>query len=190
MKKNIHWTSENEKAHGANWRQWLGHLKDTPATGLELGTWMGESAEWMLTNIFTHPDSVYICVDTFAGSEEHKLAGIDCSTMEADTRERLEPFGDRVVVTRALSHQHGWTSRLDFVYVDAAHDSMNVLRDAVFHFEQLKPGGIMIFDDYEWTVMPHSVDCPKPAIDAFLMCYGKRLEVIGLGWQVAIRKIE
>lgn len=189
MNTNTAWNSEHEKAHGANWRAWLGHLKDQPAVGLELGVWMGESAEWFLDNIFTHPNSCYIGVDTFEGSEEHHLAGIDCSQIHADAKERLARFGERSVLIKAYSNKHGWMVPLDFVYVDAAHDAMNVLRDAVLHFEYLKVGGVMIFDDYTWTVMPDAIDCPKMAIDAFVACYARKVEVIGMGYQLALRKV-
>ena len=44
---------------------------------------------------------------------------------------------------------------------------------------------------YEWgskkAVASH--DCPKPAIDAFLECYAPHYEVIGIGKQVAVRKL-
>lgn len=197
MRTNTAWTSECEAAHGDNWRKWLGHLVGVPAQGLELGTWMGESAEWMLDNIFTHEAAHYCCVDTFEGSEEHHIAGIDCSTIEADTRERLSRFAGKVDIFKAYSHdslygmRYGGT-RFDFVYVDAAHDAKNVLRDAVLAFEVLKPGGTMVFDDYYWAVMPHDIDRPKMAVDAFVACYAAELEVIGItragAGQLAIRK--
>jgi hypothetical protein len=66
---------------------------------------------------------------------------------------------------------------------------MNVLRDAVLSFEILKPGGIMVFDDYSWRVMPRDIDCPKIAIDAFVACYADHLEFLGKGSQYAIRKL-
>ncbi len=191
--KNTAWVSENEKAHGANWRAWLGHLKDTPAHGLELGSWLGESAEWMLQNIFTHTHACYVCVDTFKGSEEHHLAGIDVGQIENDCRRRLAPFDDRVVIHVSESHSFllscGGIPRFDFVYVDAAHDAMNVLRDAVLAFELLAVGGVMIFDDYTWNVMPAQIDCPKMAIDSFVSCYGRQIEVIGMSYQLALRKV-
>ncbi len=190
--KNTAWVSENEKAHGTNWRAWLKHLKDKPASGIEVGTWMGESAEWMLDNVFTHPESTYFCVDTFRGSDEHALAGIDCTNIERDARERLARFGERVRF--CVGESHVWLRRLhgltfDFIYVDAAHDAMNVLRDAVLGFELLAVGGVMIFDDMLWKIMPHAVDCPELAINSFIQCYARRLEVIGMGWQCAVRKI-
>lgn len=191
-------SSEFDKAHGPNWRKWLAHLIGKPdAIGIELGTWLGESAEWTLDNILTAPDSRLHCVDTFKGSDEHVLAGIDCSGIHAETMKRLARFGPpRVTLHVGESHQVLWARlagrlprAVDFVYVDASHAARDVLRDAVLSFELLGVGGIMIFDDYQWTVMRDEVDRPKIAIDAFLACYARRVEVIGMGWQVALRKV-
>jgi predicted O-methyltransferase YrrM len=190
-------SSDFAKAHGPNFLKWLGHLVGNPrAIGIELGTWRGESAEWLLDKVLTDPASRLHCVDTFKGSEEHVLAGIDCSGIHAETMARLKRFGPpRVTLHVGESHRvlaarlAGVLPRLvDFVYVDAAHDAMNVLRDAVLAFELLAVGGVMIFDDYEWKVMRDEVDRPKMAVDAFLACYARRVEVIGMGWQVALRK--
>jgi len=74
--------------HSPNWTRWLGHLIGKPARGLEIGTWKGESAEWMLDNVFTHPDSSYTCIDHFRGSVEHHIGGHDCSALERDARAR------------------------------------------------------------------------------------------------------
>jgi len=186
------WNSECAKAHGQNWLAWLSHLKGQPATGLELGVFKGDSAEWMLSNIFTHPDARYWCVDTFQGSEEHTLAGLDCSGIEAEARARLERFGARKQIHKSRSDEalRGFLrdDRFDFVYVDAAHDAMNVLRDAVLAFDLLKVGGVMVFDDLEWEVMEQAIDRPKIAIEAFVACYSRRLEVIGKGWQLALKR--
>lgn len=191
-------SSELDKAHGPNWLRWLAPFIGKPdAIGIELGTWLGESAEWTLDHILTHETSRLHCVDTFKGSDEHQLAGIDCSDIHGQTIKRLARFGSpRVTLHVGESHKVLW-ARLagvlpraaDFVYVDAAHDAMNVLRDAVLAFELLAVGGVMIFDDYAWTVMLDEVDRPKMAVDAFLACYARRVEVIGMGWQVAVRKV-
>lgn len=187
-------SSEVGKAHGPNWSEWLGHLAGKHgASGLELGTWRGESAEWMLENIFTGTGAHYWCVDTFKGSEEHALAGIDCSQIETKTRARLERFGNRAQIFRSTSNRalRGFLryQLFDFVYVDAAHDAMNVMRDSVLAWDMLQVGGVMIWDDFEWTGMADELDRPKMAIDAFLASYSRQLEVIGMGWQVAARKV-
>jgi len=191
-------SSEVDKAHGPNWRKWLAPIVGAPnAIGIELGTWRGESAEWFLDNVLTHETSRLHCVDTFKGSEEHVLAGIDCSGIHAETMARLARFGPpRVTLHVGESHRVLWARlagqlprAVDFCYVDASHDAMNVLRDAVLAFELLAVGGRMIFDDYEWKVMQDEVDRPKLAVDSFLACYARRVEVIGMGWQVCVRKV-
>lgn len=189
--------SEHHKAHGVWWYKWLGHLKTVEgAQGLELGSWQGESAEWFLDHILVRTDQRLTCVDTFEGSDEHKIAGIDCASHYDQTVERLSRFPGRVRIHKKYSDaflidQYRATdkSQFDFVYVDAAHDAMNVLRDSVLAFDLLKVGGIMIWDDYEWKVMEQEIDCPKLAVDSFLGCYSRRVEVIGMGWQVAVRKV-
>ena len=193
MIKEGQFSTEFARAHGPKWEKWIGHLRNKPACGIELGTWMGESAEWALDHIFTHDRSCYVCVDTFEGSEEHYLAGIDCSTIEADARKRLSRFHN-VAINKGYSSdilrmlKSSGFGPVDFVYVDAAHDAMNVLRDAVLAFDMLKVGGIMVFDDYEWKVYPDEIDRPKLAVDSFISCYARSLEIIGLGWQVAVVK--
>ena len=99
---------------------------------------------------------------------------------------RVEIF--RSTSDHALRYMYRDTT-FSMIYIDAAHDAMNVLRDSVLAFDLLTPGGIMIWDDMEWSVMDSEIDRPKIAIEAFLSCYARRLEVIGLGWQCAIRKI-
>jgi predicted O-methyltransferase YrrM len=188
--------------HGGNWLKWLGHLKDKPAVGLEVGTFYGESAEWMLDNIFTHNSARYLCVDTFEGSAENVLGGMDCSHLEEIARARLARFGDRVQFAVGPSNKvlecflggEGWPDchylfALDFALIDGAHDAQNVLRDGVLAFDLLKVGGVMIFDDYSWRLMPDAIDCPKMAIDAFATCYGRQIEVLGLDSQLAVKKI-
>ena len=183
--------TETGRVHGPKWLKWIGHLADKPnIVGMELGTFRGDSAEWMLENIFTHPTAAYYCVDTFEGLVKHRIAGLGLATMESETRKRLSLF-PQVNIIKGYSNAvlRSFDRRLDFCYVDAAHDSMNVLRDAVLAFDLLKTGGVMIFDDYEWLTMPDLLDNPKPAIDAFLHCYSKHIEVLQpRGWQIAVKK--
>lgn len=186
------WRSECGKAHGPDWLKWLAHLRGEPAIGLELGTWKGESAEWMCENIFTALGARYFCVDTFEGSVEHHVGNIDCATLEAEATERLARFRPvaKIIKGRSDLVLRQWQGQpFDFVYVDASHDSPNVLRDSVLAWDLLKIGGVLVWDDYEWTVMLDPLDCPRTAIDAFLTVHSRGLEVLGKGWQVAVRKL-
>ena len=185
--------SECGRVHGPNWLKWLGHLRGRPNVhGFELGTWKGESAEWFLDNICTHPTSRFRCIDTFEGSMEHRIKNISVATILADTQERLRRFGNKDIVRdtshRALRRME-LAEQYDFCYVDGSHTARDVLRDAVLAWDILKIGGVMIFDDYTWVEMPNPLDRPQLAIDAFLNCYAKQAEVLPPKcWQVAVRK--
>lgn len=194
---------EQHKAHGANWLKWLHPFIGKPGVrGLELGVWLGESTEWFMEHVCTDPTSAMDGVDTFAGSDEHRLAGIDCAPNEKIARARLARFNEGLtegqerrvtlhkMTTDAFLLADAWRRpRYHFAYVDADHSAPNALRDGVLTFEFLHVGGVMIFDDYEWKVMADEIDRPGMAIDAFLACYARRIEVIGLGWQVAVKKV-
>lgn len=184
--------TEFHALHGLDFYKWLNHLINKPVTGLELGVGAGESAEWMLEHIFTDKDARYHGVDSFEGSDEDRLGGVDCSGFEAELRAKLERFGHRAQIFKCRTSDSMLSmfrdQRFDFVYVDASRDSMNVLRDSLLAFELLKADGIMVWNAYEWDVMEQAIDRPKMAIESFLNCYARRLEVIGVGSQIAVRK--
>lgn len=184
--------SEAGRVHGENWNNWLAELRGKRVHGLEIGTFEGDSAEWMLENVFTHPDSRYHCVDPFTGSVEHHLGQINVSKLEETTRVKLARFPN-VVIHKGYSENElrGMKPRsLDVIYVDGDHSARNAIRDSVLGFELLKVGGIMIWDDYRWAVMPNEVDRPKLGIDSFLKCYLKQMRIMEpRGWQIAAVKI-
>lgn len=186
--------TDTGRGHGPNWLRWLGHLIDKPgAVGLEIGTFRGDSAEFMCENVFTGEGTEYICVDPFTkeGSPEHVLHKIDCSENEAFARERLSAFKQcKIIKGFSQDVLNGWTGKkLDFVYVDGLHTAQAALRDAVLAFEALKVGGCLCWDDYLWDAVPRPIDRPKIGVDAFLAAYADQIELISpKAWQVAIRK--
>ncbi len=181
--------SECGRVHGPNWLRWLGHLHGLPAMGLEIGTFEGDSAEWWLENI---AGANLHCIDPFTGAPDHKFHGVDCSQTEEKARAKLARFPN-VTIHKGCSQDVLPTlpiGAFDSAYVDGLHTSQGVMRDAVFAFNLLKVGGVMIFDDYLWEAMPDPLDCPKIGIDAFLRAYAKHIEVLApTGWQIAVRKI-
>lgn len=183
--------SEAGRVHGPNWFRWLGHLRDQKAQGLEIGTFEGDSAQWMLDNIFTNPESRYHCVDPFTGSVEHRIGRIDTSRLEETTRAKLAKYPN-VTIHKGYSQdilRQLKPGTFDVIYVDGDHTARAVLRDGIHSFDLLRVGGIMIFDDYRWSVMPNELDRPKTGVDAFLKCYLKEIEVLDpRGWQIAVRK--
>lgn len=119
----------------------------------------------------------------------------DISRLEQTTREKLARFPN-VTIHKGYSQDIlpkliAQGLRVDSVYVDGDHAARSALMDGAFSFLLLKVGGLMIFDDYEWTVMPDPLDCPKRGIDAFFSAYSNHMgRVPPEGWQRAFWKMK
>lgn len=185
------WTSRNYKL----WAGLLESRRDDSLRLLEIGSWEGRSALFFL-NYF--PRATLVCIDTFAGSIEHRswpfaqrwrqLRGI-----EARFDHNVARFGIRAEKIKADSAvalgQLGLARRrFDFIYVDGSHLALDVYRDGMLAWPLLVPGGIIIFDDYQRKRGP-AQDLPGVGIDAFLEMVGSGYEELFRGHQIAIRKI-
>jgi predicted O-methyltransferase YrrM len=154
-------------------------LRGTPCSILEIGCFEGRASAWLLQNIATSPDSRMLCLDcndqpllwpniTRAGGE--KRTEFRCG-ISRETLRTLPP------------------AAYDFIYIDGAHSTIDVLEDAVLSFRLAKAGAIIAFDDYLWNDPQHNqLGVPKPAIDAFTALYAKNIEVLESGYQVWLRK--
>jgi hypothetical protein len=80
----------------------------------------------------------------------------------------------------------------DFIFIDGNHTAAFVLTDALMSWYTLKPGGIMVFDDYLWgapDTKNSSTTTPKLAVDSFISVFKDYLEVLFTGPRVAIKKL-
>jgi predicted O-methyltransferase YrrM len=174
------------------WSQCLAKLKDkADLKFLEIGSFQGKSTVWLLENILTNPSSTLTCIDTFEGSienteqQKYKLFEI--------FQHNIEPFKNQVEWIRGYSQDAmrsmPRTPTFDFIYIDGSHDGPDVLEDSVLAFPMLKPGGVLIWDDYGWTISPKEVERPKIAIDSFMNVFKEKCKVLHVGYQVVIEKL-
>ena len=61
--------------------------------------------------------------------------------------------------------------------------------DSVLSWNLLKPGGILIFDDYLWMPDSYKSLTPKLAVDSFIEVFEDYVEVILDKYRKAIKKI-
>ena len=175
------------------WEQWLAPLAGKPwIQGLEIGSHQGRSTIWLLDKIFTAENSRLYCVDTFEGSVEH-AARDKASLYEIFTHNvRTAGHLDRVQVMRGESQtilRHiERKAFFDFIYIDGDHHASAVLEDAILCFPLLKDGGILIFDDFLWGGMSHDWQRPKIAVEGFFHAMREHVDLLGSGYQVAVRK--
>ena len=66
-----------------------------------------------------------------------------------------------------------------------------MLTDAVHSYRLVKPGGLIAFDDYGlaeyFGAEPSSKD-PLMAVDSFIACFDRRIEVLHRDYQVIVQR--
>jgi len=170
--------------HTPRWERVLAHLKDKPnVQALEIGSYEGRSAIWFLENILTHPSSRILCVDVFDRD------------YEINFDQNMQYFGSKVKKIRAPSQialRALEPSSYDFAYIDGSHTSKDTLIDAVLTWDLIKPGGIIIIDDYLWEngkdELNNDAFTPQLGINAFLNVFEPYLDVLDRGSQIIVRK--
>ena len=163
---------------------------------LDLGSFEGRSAVWVVENMM-EDDGGIVCVDTWDGGEEHTeatLAGAE-KRFDRNVNLAMEKFPNRIVKKHKsptyqflATHPVISPDKFDFIYVDASHVAKDVLTDACMAWPLLKPGGVMVFDDYLWGRPRDVLHRPKIAVDAFLTMFAEELKIAHMGYQVAVRK--
>ena len=166
-----------------------------PKVVIEIGSFEGRSALWMLENI-PSIEKIY-CVDTWEGSEE--LHGWDiansysrfCRNLagwEAKVREVHQPSN---IGLRKLFDQQ---VKADLIYIDGSHTAPDCLTDAILAWPLLKIGGLMVFDDYLWrpSYVPGDsiVHAPKIAVDAFTTIFDEKMSILAVNniYQIYVLK--
>ncbi|HEX4859556.1 MAG TPA: class I SAM-dependent methyltransferase [Usitatibacteraceae bacterium] len=187
------------------WEQLFTKIR--PAKVIEVGSYEGASACYLIEKLGANAPLEIHCVDTWSGGVEHQSAGVDMASVETRFRENTALAISRVSNPVALHIHKGASSdqlvkllagghrgSFDFVYVDGSHQAADVLADAVLAFMLAKPGAMLVFDDYLWAEnLPYGRDplrCPKPAIDAFINLNFRKLNILSAPlYQIYVQKI-
>jgi hypothetical protein len=180
--------------HYDRWAAILAPLRAQALRILEIGAWEGRSALFFLNYL---PRSSITCVDTFAGSVEHRAWPLwrrirQLRGVEGRFDQNLMPFADRVEKRKedslvALGKLGMEERRFDLVYIDGSHLALDVYRDGVLAWPLVAPGGIVIFDDYARRQGP-APDWPGIGIDAFVRTLDGNYDELHRGRQLIIRR--
>jgi predicted O-methyltransferase YrrM len=181
------WTTQ----HFPNWAEAFAPYRSRVTRILEIGSWEGRSALFFL-NYFPHASLT--CIDTWDGGAEHQ-GNWAVRARESELRfdSNLARFTSRLEKIKALSAlalgELGIAGRrFDIVYVDGSHRATDVYVDGSLAWPMVVPGGLLLFDDYGWNIMPDEHARPKLGIDAFLAaCAGQYHEILR-GYQIIIAK--
>jgi predicted O-methyltransferase YrrM len=167
---------------------------------LEIGSHEGRSTCWMLENMLSDTGTI-TCVDPFA---DRPVTAFSYDSIPED-RSIEQRFRDNTAEVKkpgqtlevhanmsfpALAQLIVDQKQYDFIYVDGSHNADDALADAVMCFGLLRPGGVMLFDDYLWEDDQHYLGRCKQSIDAFVNMFYHRLKLGLVNYQLAIVKKE
>ena len=154
-------------------------VNGNPAHFVEVGSWLGKSAAFMASQIKHSRKNIrFDCVDNWeGGSNTFDNAGDPSAPA---TREAVKSRGDifrqwqrnlsTIGVEEFAKPVRGDSAQtaefyqdhsLDFVFIDADHESSRVYADLAAWFPKVKPGGVIAGHDYD-------EEGPKAGADAFL----------------------
>lgn len=131
---------------------------------VEIGVWKGKSAAFMATEILNSGKNIkFDCIDTWEGSSEHLdpegeyfEPGLveDKDYLYKTFLENVEPVKDIITPIKKPSLEAVNLYKddsLDFIFIDAAHDYENVLKDVKAWYPKCKKGtGVISGHDYSW----------------------------------------
>jgi predicted O-methyltransferase YrrM len=175
------------------WAELLAQFRDEAVHVVEIGSWEGRSALFFLNYL---RKSRVVCIDPFGGNVEHHtdewFARL-VPEVEGKFDTNLAPFGTRVEKIKGESRivlpRLGVEGRRFHVaYVDGSHFPADAYSDAVLCWSMLVPGGVLIFDDYDWDLMQEH-ERPKSGIDAFLKTIEGHYRVLHCAYQMIVGKL-
>ena len=158
--------------------------RNLPLVIVEVGTWKGLSASIMANVVKSlgFVDVTIVCIDTWLGAPEFwtqkGLADTDrgmslCRTGGYPTvfyrfASNMKRLGhDDIIAPFPISSIQGakvlehYGIQADLIYIDAAHEYEAVSADMKAFWPLVKPGGIMLGDDYDGTSWPGVVRAVK-----------------------------
>lgn len=176
-----------------SWARWLEPYRSQErVVALEIGSFQGLSAVFLLDHLFATAGGELLCIDPFATRKptEPPFEAVFDANVGA-----VEAGRGIVRKRKGLSHDvllqlrdEGYGGKVDVAYVDGSHTAIDTLADAALTWPLVRSGGLMIFDDYTWHLEDARLERPQAAIDAFVSVVRDDVEWVERGRQLALRK--
>lgn len=133
-----------------------------PCIILELGSWMGLSTRFLCRE--SKEDVTVIAIDTWEGSEEHKVVpewAAELPTLYETFIVNCWQYKNKIIpVRKAIADGIPLLRNLEIfpqlIYLDAAHDAINVEHDLTLCLESY-PNAHLVGDDWTWDSVREGV---------------------------------
>ena len=185
------WFTHNE----AKWRALRCRITTPRPRALEIGSWEGRSAVFILTELCLNGGEL-VCIDHFdlmkteAARERHAKLHRNLSLTGKSYRV-IEEFSVPGLMTLLREEMSATCPGFDWIYVDGSHEADDTFLDGELAWRLAREGAIIIFDDYRWDMVPQdSVHHPKRGIDAFLALHAGEYTLLSTktDYQVVLQK--
>ena len=178
------------------WDKILPHTNCKFENSLEIGCYEGRASIWLANN-HLKPGSNYTVLDAFGGTAIEKGMERTVNNLEDNTNFIEDNFRHNISFHKDINWQiiKGYSQIelpkllknneepiYDFIYIDGSHQADDTFVDGYYANKLLKPGGLLIFDDYGWGLEDVKEKGnnwpPKHGIDTFLFLYEKEYQNI------------
>ena len=188
------WFSHNIKA----WTSFFPFIKSPNPRALEIGSWEGRSAVFILTTLCKGGGEI-TCIDHFdllrtsAGRE--RFAKIQHNLALTGRPFRIMPeFSFPALMKLLVEEMASDDPGFDWIYIDGSHEADDTMLDGELAWRLARKGAVIVFDDYCWDKEPcDSVHHPRRGIDAFLALhtgdYERLSSTEGTDYQVVLQKL-
>lgn len=177
--------------HKSVWLHLLNQYK--PRKTLEIGAYEGACTCFVVDSLKEIQGRQVYCIDTWGGGMEHSHVNMTEVEHRFDSNLAKALSGTKEPVSfvklkgnssdemlKLLANGHEGTFEL--IYIDGSHQAPDVLGDSLLAFKLAKVGGLIIWDDYLWSHEPlgqqDTFNMPKPAIDAFVNLFQRKIAVL------------
>jgi predicted O-methyltransferase YrrM len=186
-------THDYFSGHIRNWQEWFdSRIRIAPIRILEIGSWQGASALWLLDNVIAERAGSITCVDCWEGTREHAFLDQLGFCAEAIFEDNIKASGRAECVIKLKGRSQDLLPGLpaasfDFIYIDGAHEADMVIQDAVNAHRLLARGGYMLFDDIGFCVGDTRRDT-SVAIDFFASTFAHEYRQWHRGAQLLLQR--
>lgn len=156
----------------------------------EIGSFEGRGSLFLHKHLCSVPGSKLYCIDHWQdnyGSVADPLKVFDKTFVGQYERFQKNTSAiASIVPMRGLSNDMipMLPDGLDFVYIDGDHCPNQTYKDATQVLPKMKPGGIILFDDYGFVVKNVRT---KEGIDRFVKDHASKVKVLLQNYQLGVR---